>query len=69
MVPFSDANFALLTHTTSHVSSARRDSGSLSANLRYEGRYYRFENLTIEPQPIQQPAPPIWMGGGPSEKI
>jgi probable F420-dependent oxidoreductase len=37
----------------------------------YQGRYYRFENLTIEPKPIQQPAPPIWMGGGtqPSEKI
>jgi probable F420-dependent oxidoreductase len=37
----------------------------------YQGRYYRFENLTIDPKPAQTPHPPIWIGGGtqPSEKI
>jgi alkanesulfonate monooxygenase len=37
----------------------------------YEGRYYRFRDLTIEPKPVQKPHPPIWIGGGtqPSEKI
>lgn len=40
-------------------------------DVSYEGRYYRFEHLTIEPKPAQQPHPPIWIGGGtqPSEKI
>ena len=40
-------------------------------NVTYEGKYYRFENLTIDPKPIQKPHPPIWIGGGtqPSEKI
>ncbi len=37
----------------------------------YEGRYYRFRDLTIDPKPVQKPHPPIWIGGGtqPSEKI
>ncbi len=37
----------------------------------YEGKYYRFRDLTIDPKPVQQPHPPIWIGGGtqPSEKV
>ena len=37
----------------------------------YEGQFYRFEDLSIDPKPIQRPHPPIWIGGGtqPSEKI
>lgn len=37
----------------------------------WEGRFYRFRDLTIDPKPVQRPHPPIWMGGGtqPSEKI
>jgi probable F420-dependent oxidoreductase len=40
-------------------------------DVSYEGRYYHFEHLTIEPKPVQKPHPPIWIGGGtqPSEKI
>jgi probable F420-dependent oxidoreductase len=40
-------------------------------DVSYEGQYYRFEHLTIEPKPFQKPHPPIWIGGGtqPSEKI
>ena len=39
-------------------------------NVTYEGQFYRFEDLTIEPKPIQRPHPPIWIGGTqPSEKI
>ena len=33
-------------------------------DVSYEGRYYRFEHLTIEPKPAQKPHPPIWIGGG-----
>ena len=40
-------------------------------DVSYEGTYYRFEHLTIEPKPAQRPHPPIWIGGvtQPSEKI
>jgi probable F420-dependent oxidoreductase len=40
-------------------------------HVTYEGQFYRFEDLSIDPKPIQRPRPPIWIGGGtqPSEKI
>ncbi len=40
-------------------------------DVTYEGKYYRFKNLTIDPKPAQKPHPPIWIGGGtqPSEKV
>jgi probable F420-dependent oxidoreductase len=40
-------------------------------HVTYEGQFYRFEDLSIDPKPLQQPHPPIWIGGGtqPSEKI
>ncbi len=40
-------------------------------DVTYEGKYYRFRNLTIDPKPVQKPHPPIWIGGGtqPSEKV
>ena len=40
-------------------------------HVTYDGRFYRFKDLTIDPKPVQQPHPPIWIGGGtqPSEKV
>jgi probable F420-dependent oxidoreductase len=40
-------------------------------NVTYQGTYYRFQGLTIDPKPVQTPHPPIWIGGGtqPSEKV
>jgi probable F420-dependent oxidoreductase len=40
-------------------------------DVSYEGQFYQFRNLTLEPKPAQKPHPPIWIGGGtqPSEKI
>lgn len=29
----------------------------------FEGRYYRFSDITFAPRPLQQPHPPIWVGG------
>jgi len=28
-------------------------------NVTYRGKFYRFENLTIDPKPAQKPHPPI----------
>jgi probable F420-dependent oxidoreductase len=30
---------------------------------RFAGRYSKFENIVFEPKPVQQPHPPIWVGG------
>ena len=40
-------------------------------DVTYEGKYYRFRGVTIDPKPVQTPHPPIWIGGGtqPSEKV
>ena len=39
--------------------------------VNYDGRFYKVRDLTIDPKPVQQPHPPIWIGGGtqPSEKV
>jgi F420-dependent oxidoreductase-like protein len=29
----------------------------------YEGRHYRLERAQCDPKPIQQPRPPVWIGG------
>ncbi len=29
----------------------------------YEGRFTRFEAVSLDPKPLQQPGPPIWIGG------
>ena len=29
----------------------------------YHGEFYDFEDLTIEPKPVQRPGPPVWFGG------
>lgn len=30
----------------------------------FEGRYYRLENASYHPKPVQQPHPPLWIGAG-----
>jgi probable F420-dependent oxidoreductase len=35
----------------------------------YEGRWWRYDNIVVEPAPIQQPHPPVWMGAGSPESI
>jgi alkanesulfonate monooxygenase len=32
-------------------------------DVSYDGKYYKFRNLTIDPKPLQKPHPPIWIGG------
>jgi F420-dependent oxidoreductase-like protein len=32
-------------------------------NVAFDGRYYRLENATYRPEPVQRPHPPIWIGG------
>ncbi len=29
----------------------------------FQGRFTRFERVSIDPKPLQQPGPPIWIGG------
>src|SRR5262249_22166178 len=38
-----------------------RESGR---RFSHHGKYWHFENVLVEPQPIQRPHPPLWMGAG-----
>lgn len=29
----------------------------------HQGRFWQFQNITMEPKPVQKPCPPIWIGG------
>ena len=29
----------------------------------FHGKYYDFENVSLEPKPVQKPGPPVWIGG------
>lgn len=31
----------------------------------YEGRFFNFDGVTMEPRPMQSPHPPLWIGGRP----
>ena len=35
-------------------------------NISYHGNYYRFDDITVDPKPVQRPHPPIWIPGGTS---
>ena len=35
----------------------------------HHGKRWHFDNIVIEPRPVQQPHPPLWMGAGSFESI
>ncbi|MBN8925729.1 MAG: F420-dependent methylene-tetrahydromethanopterin reductase [Rhodospirillales bacterium 69-11] len=35
----------------------------------FEGRWWRFSDILVEPPPVQQPHPPFWQGAGHPESI
>jgi alkanesulfonate monooxygenase SsuD/methylene tetrahydromethanopterin reductase-like flavin-dependent oxidoreductase (luciferase family) len=35
----------------------------------HHGRFWRFENVLVEPAPLQRPHPPLWMAAGSAESI
>lgn len=35
----------------------------------HSGRYWTFRDIVVEPSPVQQPHPPLWMGAGSEESI
>jgi len=35
----------------------------------YDGKHYKYRNLTVNPKPVQKPHPPIWVAGVSPESI
>ncbi len=56
-VPFAERG-ARLDEAIDAVRAAFRDEWPC-----HEGRFYSFRDLGVAPRPVQQPRPPIWVGG------
>jgi luciferase family oxidoreductase group 1 len=39
------------------------------APFSHQGRYWRFDNIVVEPPPAQRPHPPLWMAASSAESI
>lgn len=35
-----------------------------NAETNYDGKYYKLSRANCDPKPLQQPTPPVWIGGG-----
>ena len=35
-----------------------------NAETNYDGKYYKMSRANCDPKPLQQPSPPVWIGGG-----
>ena len=46
-----------------------RTAWTAADRFSHHGRRWHFENIVIEPRPVQQPHPPLWMGAGSFESI
>ena len=46
-----------------------RKAWTSKGRFSYEGKWWRYDNIVVEPAPIQQPHPPFWMGAGSPESI
>jgi alkanesulfonate monooxygenase SsuD/methylene tetrahydromethanopterin reductase-like flavin-dependent oxidoreductase (luciferase family) len=43
--------------------------GSNSKRFSYAGKWYSYDNIVVEPSPIQTPHPPFWLGAGSPESV
>ena len=46
-----------------------RTAWAAADRFSHRGHRWQFENIVIEPRPVQQPHPPLWMGAGSFESI
>ena len=46
-----------------------RSAWSSAGRFSHTGRFWRFEDVVIEPRPVQAPHPPFWMGAGSEPSI
>jgi len=46
-----------------------RKAWTSKGRFSYEGKLWRYDNIVVEPAPIQQPHPPFWLGAGSPDSI
>ena len=46
-----------------------RKAWTTEGRFSHHGKRWHFENIIVEPEPVQQPHPPLWMAGGSPDSI
>jgi alkanesulfonate monooxygenase SsuD/methylene tetrahydromethanopterin reductase-like flavin-dependent oxidoreductase (luciferase family) len=46
-----------------------RQAWACKDRFSYEGKWWKYDNIVVEPAPLQQPHPPFWMGAGSADSI
>ena len=46
-----------------------RKAWTTKGRFSYDGTWWHYDNIVVEPAPIQQPHPPFWLGAGSAESI
>jgi alkanesulfonate monooxygenase SsuD/methylene tetrahydromethanopterin reductase-like flavin-dependent oxidoreductase (luciferase family) len=46
-----------------------RKAWTSKGRFSYEGKLWRYDNIVVEPAPIQQPHPPFWLGAGSPDSV
>ncbi|HYM30286.1 MAG TPA: LLM class flavin-dependent oxidoreductase, partial [Candidatus Cybelea sp.] len=46
-----------------------RKAWSTDGRFSHHGKHWHFDDIVVEPRPLQQPHPPFWMGAGSFESI
>lgn len=60
-----DTGQARFEETVAVLRRAWRDTERFS----HDGAYWHFNDVEVDPRPVQQPHPPLWMGAGSPESI
>ena len=63
-IPIEEAN-ERYEETLDFLSEAWSTAGRFS----HHGKYWDFEDIVIEPEPVQKPHPPLWVGAGSDQSI
>jgi alkanesulfonate monooxygenase SsuD/methylene tetrahydromethanopterin reductase-like flavin-dependent oxidoreductase (luciferase family) len=46
-----------------------RTAWTSNARFSHRGRFWRFDDIVVEPAPLQRPHPPLWMAAGSADSI
>ncbi|HEV2336200.1 MAG TPA: LLM class flavin-dependent oxidoreductase [Stellaceae bacterium] len=46
-----------------------RQAWTNKGRFSFDGKWWHYDNIVVEPAPIQQPHPPLWLGAGSAESI
>lgn len=69
-IGYSDRDFAPFGVPIQERASRMEDCARFLAHawtdddVTFKGRHFQCENVSVHPKPVQQPRPPIWLGGG-----